>query len=62
MPPAAPTTEATRAAELLRRPVFLREGRFRILELSPLAEALERADDYGFQVVSMKRDWRSVFS
>jgi len=29
--------------------------------LSPLTEALDRADAYGITVVSMKRDWRSVF-
>ena len=29
--------------------------------LSPLAEALDRAADYGISVVSMKNDWASVF-
>jgi len=33
----------------------------RDFRLSPLAEALDRADDYGLTVVSMKRDWKSVF-
>jgi phosphoserine phosphatase len=33
----------------------------REFKLSPLAEALDRADDYGVVVVSMKRDWRRVF-
>ena len=28
---------------------------------SPLAEALDHADDYGFTVVSMKQDWKTVF-
>jgi phosphoserine phosphatase len=30
-------------------------------KLSPLAEALEKADEYGFTLVSMKTDWRTVF-
>jgi phosphoserine phosphatase len=30
--------------------------------LSPLAEALDNADAYGITVVSMKRDWSSVFA
>jgi len=29
--------------------------------LSPLAEALDKADDYGIAVVSMRRDWKTVF-
>jgi phosphoserine phosphatase len=29
--------------------------------VSPLAEALDKADEYGITVVSMKRDWREVF-
>ena len=29
--------------------------------LSPLAEALDKADEYGLTVVSMARDWASVF-
>ena len=33
----------------------------REFRLSPLAVALEHADDYGFTVVSMKRDWKTVF-
>lgn len=33
----------------------------RDFRLSPLAEALDKADDYGITVVSMKRDWRAVF-
>jgi hypothetical protein len=33
----------------------------REFRLSPLAEALDRAKDYGIVVVSMKRDWRTVF-
>jgi phosphoserine phosphatase len=33
----------------------------REFRLSPLAEALDKADEYGITVVSMKRDWRAVF-
>jgi phosphoglycolate phosphatase-like HAD superfamily hydrolase len=33
----------------------------REFRLSPLAEALDRADELGFHVVSMKRDWTRVF-
>ena len=33
----------------------------REFKLSPLAEALDKADDYGITVVSMKRDWATVF-
>jgi phosphoglycolate phosphatase-like HAD superfamily hydrolase len=33
----------------------------REFRLSPLNEALEKADEYGITVVSMKRDWNTVF-
>ncbi|HEY1302555.1 MAG TPA: HAD family hydrolase [Vicinamibacterales bacterium] len=33
----------------------------REFRLSPLAEALDKAQDYGITVVSMKRDWMTVF-
>ena len=33
----------------------------REFRLSPLVEALEKAQEYGLTVVSMKRDWVSVF-
>ena len=33
----------------------------RDFRLSPLAEALDRAVDYGITVVSIKRDWHTVF-
>jgi FMN phosphatase YigB (HAD superfamily) len=33
----------------------------RDFRLSPLAEALDKADEYGITVVSMKNDWKSVF-
>ena len=34
----------------------------REFRLSPLNEALDKAGDYGFTVVSMKQDWNRVFS
>ena len=34
----------------------------REFRLSPLVEALDKADDYGITVVSMKRDWKTVFA
>ena len=38
---------------------FAYDREFRI---SPLAEALDHAQEYGIDVVSMKRDWRQVFA
>jgi hypothetical protein len=34
----------------------------RDFKLSPLAEALDKAAEYGITAVSMKRDWKTVFS
>ena len=34
----------------------------REFKLSPLAEALDKADEYGITFVSMKRDWKTVFA
>ena len=34
----------------------------REFRLSPLAEALDKADEYGITVVSMKHDWKTVFA
>jgi phosphoserine phosphatase len=34
----------------------------REFRISPLAEALDRAQEFGVQVVSMKRDWATVFA
>ena len=34
----------------------------RAFRLSPLAEALDHAPDYGITVVSMKHDWEKVFA
>jgi phosphoglycolate phosphatase-like HAD superfamily hydrolase len=33
----------------------------REFKLSPLAEALDKADEYGITLVSMKHDWKTVF-
>jgi hypothetical protein len=33
----------------------------REFRLSPLAEALDKADEYDITVVSMKRDWKTIF-
>jgi hypothetical protein len=33
----------------------------RDFRLSPLAEGLDKAEDYGLTLVSMKRDWKEVF-
>ena len=33
----------------------------RDFRLSPLVEALDKAADYGITLVSMKRDWKTVF-
>jgi hypothetical protein len=32
-----------------------------VFKLSPLREALYQADQYGLRIISMKRDWRTVF-
>ena len=34
----------------------------RDFKLSPLVEALDKADEYGITIVSMKRDWKTVFA
>ncbi len=34
----------------------------REFKLSPLTEALDKAAEYGITVVSMKRDWKTVFA
>ncbi|HVW56601.1 MAG TPA: HAD family hydrolase [Rhizobiaceae bacterium] len=57
------TGPGPRLALLLHHDDAAREFAYdREFELSPLAEALDKADDYGLTVVSMKRDWRSVFA
>jgi hypothetical protein len=51
-----------RLALLLHQDDAEREAAYdREFRLSPLAEALDKAEDYGITLVSMKRDWRAVF-
>jgi phosphoserine phosphatase len=52
-----------RLALLLRHDDAAREFAYdRDFKLSPLAEALDKASEYGITVVSMKQDWKTVFS
>jgi phosphoserine phosphatase len=51
-----------RLALLLRHDDAVREVAYdREFRLSPLSEALDKAQDYAITVVSMKRDWKVVF-
>jgi hypothetical protein len=51
-----------RLALLLHHDDAEREAAYdREFRLSPLSEALDKANDYGITVVSMKRDWKVVF-
>jgi phosphoserine phosphatase len=51
-----------RLALLLHHDDAEREAAYdREFRLSPLFEALDKAEDYGINVVSMKQDWRVVF-
>jgi hypothetical protein len=51
-----------RLALLLHHDDAAREAAYdREFRLSPLSEALDKAQDYGITVVSMKRDWKVVF-
>jgi phosphoserine phosphatase len=51
-----------RLALLLHHDDAEREAAYdREFRLSPLSEALDKAADYGINVVSMKRDWKVVF-
>jgi phosphoglycolate phosphatase-like HAD superfamily hydrolase len=51
-----------RLALLLHHDDAIREAAYdREFRLSPLAEALDKAEDYGFTIVSMKQDWKVVF-
>jgi phosphoserine phosphatase len=55
--------EGPRLALLLHHDDAEREFAYdREFMLSPLAEALDQADEYELQVVSMKRDWAQVFA
>ncbi len=52
-----------RLALLLHHDDAGREAAYdRDFKLSPLAEALDKASDYGITVVSMKKDWKTVFA
>lgn len=56
------TGKGPRLALLLHHDDEQREFAYdRDFRLSPLAEALDKAVDYGFTLVSMKRDWQTVF-
>ena|SRR5215469_10386595 len=58
----AKTGTGARLALLLHHDDADREFAYdREFALSPLAEALDKADEYGITVVSMKRDWSRVF-
>jgi hypothetical protein len=51
-----------RLALLLRHDDAQREVAYdREFRLSPLSEALDKAEDYGITVVRMKQDWKVVF-
>jgi len=57
------TGQGPRLALLLHHDDAEREMAYdREFSLSPLAEALDRAEEYSFTIVSMKRDWATVFS
>src|SRR5262245_54997637 len=57
------TGPGARLALLLHHDDAAREFAYdRDFRLSPLAEALDHAGDYGLTVVSMQRDWGSVFA
>ena len=52
-----------RMALLLHHDDAEREAAYdREFRVSPLAEALDRAQEFGVHVVSMKRDWAAVFN
>jgi hypothetical protein len=56
------TGTGARLALLLHHDDAEREVAYdREFRLSPLIDALDKASDYGITVVSMKRDWKSVF-
>jgi hypothetical protein len=52
-----------RLALLLHHDDAAREVAYdREFKVSPLAEALDKAGQYGIRLVSMKRDWNTVFA
>jgi len=54
--------DGARLALLLHHDDAEREAAYdRDFRLSPLAEALDKAEQYGITVVSMRRDWKAVF-
>ncbi|RJF91115.1 HAD family hydrolase [Sphingomonas cavernae] len=56
------TGEGPRLALLLHHDDAAREFAYdREFRFSPLAEALDKADEYGITLVSMQRDWKRVF-
>jgi phosphoserine phosphatase len=56
------TGRGPRMALLLHHDDEAREFAYdRNFQVSPLADALDKADQYGLTVVSMKRDWRAIF-
>ena len=58
----AKSSSGPRLALLLHHDDAAREEAYdREFRLSPLAEALDKAEAFGFTVVSMKRDWNAVF-
>ena len=58
----AKSGSGARLALLLHHDDAEREAAYdREFRLSPLAEALDKAEDYGITLVSMKRDWKAVF-
>jgi phosphoglycolate phosphatase-like HAD superfamily hydrolase len=58
----AKTGKGPRLALLLHHDDGQREFAYdRDFRLSPLVEGLDRAPDYGITLVSMKRDWKTVF-
>ena len=57
-----PTSSGARLALLLHHDDAEREAAYdREFRLSPLSEALDKAEAYGLTVVSMKRYWKIVF-
>lgn len=59
----AKTGDGARLALLLHHDDASREVAYdREFGLSPLADGLDNADKYGITLVSMKRDWKKVFS
>jgi phosphoserine phosphatase len=59
----AKSGQGSRLALLVHHDDAAREFAYdRDFALSPLAEALDKAGEYGITVVSMKRDWKTVFA